>query len=66
MTHIALSWNTTALLLRQNANEAESSAILHQKTLSILFQNLLFFKKVESDIGENLGRPRSDEYQSTN
>ena len=34
----------TALLLRENVNEAESSAILHQKTQSILFQKSSFSK----------------------
>ena len=33
-----LELEVTALLLRENVNEAESSAILHQKTQSILFQ----------------------------
>ena len=49
-------------------NEAESSAILHQKMQSILLQNSSFSKmeQVESDTGENLVRPRSDVYQSTN
>ena len=45
-----------------------SSAILHQKMHSILFQNSSFskMKQVELDTGENSRRPRSDVYQSTN
>ena len=58
----------TALLLRENANKAERSAILHQKIQSLLFQNSSFSKmeQVESDTSKNLGRPRSDKYQFTN
>ena len=74
LAHIALSWNDlmscqhTSLIFVENANEAESSVILHQKTLSTLLQNSSFFKmeQVESDTSENLGWPRSDMYQSTN
>ena len=39
-----LELEVTALLLRENVNEAESSEILHQKTQSILFQKSSFSK----------------------
>ena len=39
-----LEFEVTALLLRENVNEAESRAILHQKTQSILFQKSSFSK----------------------
>ena len=39
-----LELEVTALLLRENENEAESSEILHQKTQSILFQKSSFSK----------------------
>ena len=66
-----LSWNnnvSSALLLRENVNEAVSSANLPKKMQSILFQNSSFFKmkQVESDTSENLGQARSGMYQSTN
>ena len=63
-----MSGQHNALLLRENANEAESSTILHQKTQSILFQNSSFSKveQVESDTNVNMVRPRSDVYESTN
>ena len=47
----------TALDLRENANVAESSAILHQKNAIHLFQNSSFsiMEQIESDTGENSG-----------
>ena len=52
----------------EKANEAESSAILHQKTKSILSQNSSFSKmeQVESHTGESLGQPRSNVFQLMN
>ena len=52
-----MSSQHTALFLRKKANEAEKSAISHQKTKSILFQNLSFSKveQVESDTGRIWG-----------
>ena len=63
-----MSRQHTALHLREKANEAERSALSHQKTQFICFKTQSFSKmeQVESDIGENLGRPRSDAYQYTN
>ena len=59
-----MSRQNNALFLRENVNESESSAILHQKMQSILLQNSSFskMKQVELDTGENLGRLRSDVY----
>ena len=53
-----MSRQHTALLLRENTNETESSAILHQKRNPFV-QNSSFSKmeEVESDTGKNLGRP---------
>ena len=50
------------LLLRENANEAESKRDFVPKNAIHLFQNLFSkMEEVKSDIGENLKRPRSDE-----
>ena len=56
----------TALFLWKNAYEAESSAILPPKHAIYFVLKLIIFQKVESDTGENLGRPRSDVHHELN
>ena len=59
-----MSCQHTALLLQENANEAESSARFSPKNAIYFVSELIIFQKVESDTSENFGWPRSDGYQS--
>ena len=60
-----MSRQDIALLLWENAYEAETSAILNQQRNQFV-SKLIISQKLEPDTDENLGQPRSDMHQSTN
>ena len=71
VARIVLSWNDNVLLEYSIAFAGERKRGRKQRDFApknaIHFVlNLIIFQKVKSDTGENLGRPRSDVYQSTN
>ena len=72
LARIALSWNDIVSSAHCIAFAGERERDRKKRnfaptTQSILFQNSSFskMKQVESDTGENMGRPRSDGHQFT-
>ena len=71
VARIALSWNDNVSLDYNVAFAGECKpgrkhCDFAPKNAIHFVLKLIIFQKVESNTGENLGRPRSDVYQSTN